>query len=96
MRPAGEIRRALLLACIELHTPERAATLREIAAQSCVGLDAARRTMDHMRRSAQVHIARQRRVAYRNRPVAEYAPGPGAAQSASPSGSLDIIAQAWA
>ena len=74
MRPAGEIRRALLQACVALATPERGATLQELAAHACVGLDAARRTVANMTRSKQLCMARQRRVAYRNRPVAEYVP----------------------
>ena len=42
MRPAGEVRRALLDACRQLVTPERGATLQEIAAKACVGFAAAR------------------------------------------------------
>lgn len=74
MRPAGEVRMALLNACSQLATPERGATLREMAAVACVGLKAATHTAKNMHRAGQLRIARQRHVAYRNRPVAEYAP----------------------
>lgn len=73
MRPKGEIHRALLKAVGELATPERGATLREIAARACVGVTAARYTVEYLKRSGAVVIARTRRVPYRNRPVAEYA-----------------------
>ena len=74
MRPVGEVRQALLQACMELATPTRGPTLRELAAKACVGLDAARRTVSDMHRANQIRIVRPRRVVYRNRPVAEYAP----------------------
>lgn len=74
MRPAGEIRQALMKAAAELVTPDRGATLSELAERACVGRDAARVHVSNMRRSAALHIVRVRRVDYRNRPVAEYAP----------------------
>lgn len=74
MRPAGEIRQALLQACQALATPERAPTLREIAARAQVGLQAAEATIKNMRRAGVLRVVRQRRVDYRNRPVAEYVP----------------------
>lgn len=74
MRPVGEVRQALLQACMELATPTQGATLRELAARACVGLDAARRTVSDMHRANQIKKVRERRVVYRNRPVAEYAP----------------------
>ncbi len=69
MRPAGEVRAALLQACQDLATPDRAPTLRELAEKACVGLLAAERTLDNMRRAGLVRVARLRRVPYRNRPV---------------------------
>lgn len=74
MRPPGEVRQALFAACQALATPHQAPTLQEVAAKACVGLEAARRTMNNMTRAGLVHSPRPRRVAYRNRPVAEYAP----------------------
>ena len=78
MRPAGEIRQALIQAAREvvkdLGMPNRGATLAELADRSCVGRDAARRCVDNMRRSGVLQIVGQRRVEYRNRPVAEYVP----------------------
>lgn len=78
MRPAGEIRQALIKAArdvvADLSMPNRGATLAELADRSCVGRDAARRYVDNMRRSGALQIVGQRRVDYRNRPVAEYVP----------------------
>jgi len=74
MRPAGEVRQALLTAAATLATPERAPTVREMAHHAGVGLEAARRTVDNLKRCGAFEIARHRRVAYRNRPVAEYQP----------------------
>lgn len=77
MRPAGtvgEIRAALLQAADELATPDRAPILQELAAQARVGLEAARRTVDNMKRAGALQVPRTRKVDYRNRPVAEYAP----------------------
>jgi hypothetical protein len=82
MRPAGEIRQALIQAArdvvAELGLQDkgigRGATLAELADRSCVGRDAARRCVDNMRRSGALQIVGERRVDYRNRPVAEYAP----------------------
>ncbi|WP_052712033.1 hypothetical protein [Paracidovorax citrulli] len=74
MRPAGEIRQALLQACQALATPERAPTLREIAAHAQVGLQAAETTITNMRRAGVLRVVRPRHVDYRNRPVAEYVP----------------------
>ncbi len=74
MRPPCEVRAALLNACSQLATPERGPTLREMAAVACVGLRAATYTVKNMSRAGQVRIARERRVEYRNRPVAEYVP----------------------
>lgn len=76
MRPAGEVRQALIQAArdvvADLGMPNRGATLAELADRSCVGRDAARRCIDNMRRSGALQIVAQRRVDYRNRPVAEY------------------------
>lgn len=76
MRPAGEVRQALLQAASDLATPQRAPTLRELAAHAQVGSDAARHMVPWLHRSGALQIVRTRRVHYRNRPVAEYAPAP--------------------
>lgn len=73
MRPAGEIREALLAAALALATDTQAPTVRELAAKACVGQLAARRTIDNLRRAGLLHIPRTRKVTYRNCPVAEYA-----------------------
>lgn len=74
MRPAGEIRQALLQAACELATANSGPTLTEMAHKACVALDAARRTVDNMKRGGVLRVPRHRRVDYRNRPVAEYEP----------------------
>lgn len=73
-RPSGEVRRALLQAAIDLNMGHRAATLRELARAACVGQSAARIAVKNMRRDGVLSLVRSRSVAYRNRPVAEYAP----------------------
>lgn len=73
-RPAGDVRRALLLAAIDLNMGDRAATLRELSRAACVGQSAARIAVKNMRRDGVLSLVRTRSVAYRNRPVAEYAP----------------------
>ncbi len=74
MRPAGEIREALLNSCRALVTPDRAPTLSELAAHAQVGSEAARHTIANMKRHGVICTARERQVAYRNRPVHEYVP----------------------
>lgn len=95
MRPAGEVRKALLDACTTLAQPQQAPTLRELAAHARVGLEAARGTVSEMRRAGVVRIARTRRVAYRNRPVAEYEPAPRALHTAPPSQGLARVMTVW-
>lgn len=74
MRPAGEIREAMLNSCRALLQPDRAPTLLEMAEHAQVGIDAARQTVANMKRHGVIIKARERRVDYRNRPVHEYAP----------------------
>ncbi|BEP93246.1 hypothetical protein GmRootA79_16300 [Acidovorax sp. A79] len=94
MRPAGEVRLALFNACQALATPERGPTLQEIAAKACVGLQAARNTVPNMVRAKQLRSPRTRRVAHRNRPVAEYAP---ASESLGDVGFVDLgsVLRVW-
>ena len=73
-RPSGEVRRALLQAALDLNMGDRAATLRELARAACVGQRAARVAVSNMNRAGVLSVVRSRSVAYRNRPVAEYAP----------------------
>lgn len=79
MRPAGEVRQAVLQAVHELATPDRGGTLKEIMQRACVSYDACRRTIDNMVRAQALRIPRTRVVDYRNRPVAEYEPASVAA-----------------
>lgn len=83
MRPAGEVRAALLNAVTELATPDRAPTLSELTAHlgqdMPLGGDVVRNTVHNMARHGALRIVRTRRVAHRNRPVAEYAPAVAAA-----------------
>lgn len=77
MRPPVAVRRAVLQAAAELTTPAHAPTLRELAAHAGVAAHSARWAVADLRRAGALRIVRTRRVAYRNRPVAEYAPGLG-------------------
>jgi hypothetical protein len=92
MRPAGEVREALLDAVRTLATPTRGPTLTELARKACVSQQAARRTVDNLCRSGVLTIPRTRKVLYRNRPVAEYAP---ASPSDSPIVDLATLLAAW-
>lgn len=99
MRPAGEIRQALLQACESLLAQSqdgRAPTLREMAAEARVGLEAARRTVENMTRYGVLVVPRTRRVPYRNRPVAEYVPAAmaGQASAANDAGMAQLL-RAW-
>lgn len=77
MRPAGDPRQALLKAAADLNTATKSATMRELITRSCVGREAAMHTVRNMKRAGLLVIVRTRRVDYRNRPVAEYAPKEG-------------------
>lgn len=96
MRPPGEVSLALLRAVDELATPVRAPTLQEIAQRACVGVTAARRAADNLRRSGKLDIVRQRRVAYRNRPVAEYARPAACSQECDETVDVASIFALWA
>jgi hypothetical protein len=74
MRPVSDVAKALLRAACELSAAGRGVTLAEMAAGACVGQQAARDTVPKLKRRGQLKIVGQRRVDYRNRPVAEYAP----------------------
>ena len=78
MRPAGEVHQALMRAAhalvAELAAAGRGVTLAELAERACVGRQVARDSIPNLRRQGHLQIVGERRVAYRNRPVAEYAP----------------------
>lgn len=94
MRPMDEVSRALLFAACALLRPERAATLAELAEHAGVGKDVARSRVRDLKRLDRLSIVRERRVAYRNRPVAEYSPAPASAPR--PAAPLSALAAAWA
>lgn len=95
-RPRGEVSDALLRACAHLATTERGATLRELAEASQVGTEAARWAVHTLRRAGHLVCVRHRRVAYRNRPVAEYVPADLAPKDTRDAGvHLMQIMQAW-
>ncbi|MDH6185499.1 hypothetical protein [Polaromonas sp. CG_23.6] len=98
MRPLSEVSQALLNTANRLSTAGRAVTLAELAAGACVGRQAATVTVKNLRRSGHLKIVGLRRVSYRNRPVAEYAPALVCAAdvSASPGVDLGLCLQAWA
>lgn len=74
MRPASDVRIALLQAVRHCHGLGQRPTLLELAHQAQVGVEAATHTVKNLRRAGLLQICGTRRVAYRNRPVAEYAP----------------------
>lgn len=74
MRPTGEVTHALLAAAGALASPGHGATLRELAAQACVGMSAVRTTVPKLTARGFLEIVNERQVDYRNRRVAEYVP----------------------
>lgn len=94
MRPAGDVRIALLDACRTMVTAERAPTMREIAYRACVGVERAEATVKNMVRARQLRVVRDRKVEYRNRPVAEYMP---ADMAGADDGFVDLaqVLRAW-
>ena len=99
MRPAGDVRKALLRACESLAARAaagRGPTLREMAAEACVGLDAARSTVRDMHRYGVLALVHERPVPYRNRPVAEYVPAAMVDQaSAANDAGMAQLLRAW-
>ena len=95
MRPAGEVRRALLQAAADLAVPGQGATLRELVVQAQVGAPAARSMVRDLVRCGALRIVRHRRVDYRNRPVAEYAPPASAGGCGVMGGDLGGVVRAW-
>ena len=73
-RPVGDVHRALMVAAAELVEDGKAPTLLELVQRACVGYKSARMTVQNLTRCGALAKVRERRVAYRNRPVAEYAP----------------------
>jgi hypothetical protein len=80
MRPPSETHQALLLAAqaikIERAESGQGATLLELVHRSQVGYKVARALVAKMKERGQLVQVGERRVDYRNRPVAEYAPAP--------------------
>ena len=78
MRPAGEVHLAILQAAHDIRreyaASGRGATLSEMVQRSCVGLQVARNLVPKLKSRGRLEIVGTRRVAGRNRPVAEYAP----------------------
>ncbi len=93
MRPADEVTRVLLFAVCALHGAGRSATLSELAGATGVAVHMVRSRVRDLRRHGHLTIVRQRRVAWRNRPVAEYAP---ATRAQAPECALSGVAHAWA
>ncbi len=78
MRPTGDVHQALLRAATDMAAVVegrlRGPTLQELAERAQVGLKAAHCTVHNMRQRGQLQVAGTRKVDYRNKPVAEYAP----------------------
>lgn len=74
MRPAGEVRHALLKAAHELRELGEQATLRNLAFRAQVGIKDATSTVKNMRRAGLLAVVGECPVDYRNKPVALYEP----------------------
>lgn len=96
MRPAGEIRKALLDAAGEM-CKSGGGTLRELAHKAQVPVAVARRTLDNACRAGALTRGPDRVVDYRNRPVATYMPAGHAPVAANESCVTGIAAlqAAW-
>ena len=92
MRPAGEISQALIKAARELRTSAGGATLQEMADRACVGRQAARDLVPKLKSRGHLEIVGERLVAYRNRPVKEYAPASTSSGAAVYHGHLELVA----
>lgn len=69
-----DVRQALLQAAADLNTTSQAPTLREIVHHATVGYASGLNAIKNMRRAGLLVICGERRVAYRNKPVATYVP----------------------
>ncbi len=90
--PAPSIRQALLAAAADLAACGQGATLREMAACAQVQPHQARWAVRDLRRGGHLRIVGERRVAWRNRPVAEYLP---AALAGGPASDLMAVISRW-
>lgn len=94
MRPAGEVRLALIQAAQdivrEIGQPGRGATLAEMYTRAQVGSDCARNLVPKIKKAGDLCIVGTRRVDYRNRPVSEYAPAAAASANEIEQGWVDL------
>ena len=84
MRPMSEVAQAILKTANDYSATGRRVTLAELAAGANVGQQAARHTVSNLKRSGALQLVGERKVSYRNRPVAEYAPAPPPASADEP------------
>lgn len=101
MRPAGEISTAILTAAADLAREEsgqrRGPTVRELLQHACVGYEAGLNTVKNLTRAGKLTPIAERRVDYRNRPVAEYAPAmPAEDADEAPFFDVASVFTAWA
>lgn len=98
MRPLSDVAKALLSAACELSAAGRRVTLAEMASAACVGQKAARHTVANLHRRGHLKIVGERRVAYRNRPVAEYMAAPEVPDVVACTGVAELgrVMSAWA
>ena len=95
-RPRGEISIAMMKACVDLATPARAPTLREMASRAQVGLLAAKYTIAYLVRCGDLVKVGRRRVAHSRKPVVEYSPAAAPAsiepQATAPHSAAELAA----
>lgn len=97
-RPASEVSQALIQAARDLARDGGGATLAELAGRACVSREAARQHVPKLKSRGHLQQVGERRVDYRNRPVAEYAPsglGGEAVQHETPWSSLGLCMADW-
>lgn len=95
MRPRGEIRAALALAVDTLPAQAQGATWRDLAQLACVGLSAARKTVENMVDAGELIVVGHRRTPHASRPMRLLAK-PGASGAVRQSSPFEELARCWA
>jgi hypothetical protein len=99
LRPHGEIRQAILKAASDLAVwadgARRGPTLQELAAHAKVGSVSARTMVQHLTRAGALEKVAERKVDYRNKPVAEYAPKQTSPEEAAALDDVERVMSLW-
>jgi hypothetical protein len=95
MRPRGEVRQAIGRA-VEQFDASRAFTWRDVAHSACVGLEAARHTVQNMARCGELLVVGETPVPGVRRPMVCYVPVSPAEPAAQPGAALEQAIRGWA